>query len=144
MKKAHKNKAEDTTLAEGEFWFEVTPEEYLAEVMAGIDPETLIRPGRHKAVRGGLLKRHPDFDPAETEFRYCVTLSLPPVVLKHFQQLAATREQAAEKIMQELLIEAARQAGVDVRATMLNELPLESSAPLRKSVPADKSRRRAA
>ena len=52
MKKANKSKEKETTVEreEGEFWFEVTPEEYLADVVAGVDPETLIRPGRHKAI----------------------------------------------------------------------------------------------
>ena len=149
MKKANKSKEKETTVEreEGEFWFEVTPEEYLADVVAGVDPETLIRPGRHKAIRGGFLKRHPDFDSAKAELRHCVTLSLPPVVLEHFKQQAAAQAQSSEKIMEELLIEAARQTGVPVRATMLNELPLTSavqSVTSREVVSTNKPRRRAA
>ena len=37
---------------------EVSPEDYEREKAAGVEEEALLKPGRHKFIRGGFLKRH--------------------------------------------------------------------------------------
>ena len=39
---------------------EVSEEDYLADLAAGIDEEETLKPGRHKMKRGGFLARHPE------------------------------------------------------------------------------------
>ena len=37
---------------------EVSPEDYEREKAEGVEEEALLKPGRHKFIRGGFLKRH--------------------------------------------------------------------------------------
>ena len=39
---------------------EISEENYLADLAAGIDEEETSKPGRHKMKRGGFLARHPE------------------------------------------------------------------------------------
>jgi hypothetical protein len=39
---------------------EVSEEDYLREKTAGVDEESLLKPGRYKMKRGGFLARHPE------------------------------------------------------------------------------------
>jgi hypothetical protein len=39
---------------------EVSEEDYLADLAAGIDEEETMKPGRHTLKRGGFLARHPE------------------------------------------------------------------------------------
>jgi hypothetical protein len=39
---------------------EVSEEDYQRELAAGVDEESLLKPGRYKTKRGGFLARHPD------------------------------------------------------------------------------------
>jgi hypothetical protein len=39
---------------------EVSEEDYLADLAAGIDGEETLKPGRHNMKRGGFLARHPE------------------------------------------------------------------------------------
>jgi hypothetical protein len=39
---------------------EVSEEDYRREAAAGVDPETLLKPGRYRMRRGGFLARHPE------------------------------------------------------------------------------------
>ena len=39
---------------------EVSEEDYLADLAAGIDEDATLKPGRYKAKRGGFLARHPE------------------------------------------------------------------------------------
>lgn len=39
---------------------EISTEDYLADLAAGIDEEETLKPGRHKMKRGGFLARHPE------------------------------------------------------------------------------------
>ena len=39
---------------------EISEENYLADLAAGIDEEETLKPGRHKMKRGGFLARHPE------------------------------------------------------------------------------------
>lgn len=40
---------------------EVSEEDYLADLAAGIDEDATLKPGRYKMRRGGFLARHPEF-----------------------------------------------------------------------------------
>lgn len=42
---------------------EVSEEDYKRDVAAGVDEDALLKPGRYKMKRGGLLARHPDLKP---------------------------------------------------------------------------------
>lgn len=39
---------------------EVTEEDYRADLAAGIDEDSTLKPGRYKMKRGGFLARHPE------------------------------------------------------------------------------------
>ena len=39
---------------------EVTEADYAADIAAGLSEEETLKPGRHKFIRGGFLKRHPE------------------------------------------------------------------------------------
>ena len=41
-----------------EFIIDVTEEEYQADLARGLRDDEVLRPGRHKFIRGGFLKRH--------------------------------------------------------------------------------------
>ena len=40
---------------------EVSEQDYLADLAAGIDEDATLKPGRYKFKRGGFLVRHPEF-----------------------------------------------------------------------------------
>lgn len=44
---------------------EIADEDYLADLAAGCDEDETMKPGRYKFVRGGFLKRHPEFKPRQ-------------------------------------------------------------------------------
>ena len=44
---------------------EVSEEDYQRERAAGVDEESLLKPGRYKMKRGGFLSRHPEMKPKE-------------------------------------------------------------------------------
>ncbi|HSL53986.1 MAG TPA: hypothetical protein VK868_06300 [Pyrinomonadaceae bacterium] len=44
---------------------EVSEEDYLADLAAGIDEDATLKPGRYKAKRGGFLARHPELKARE-------------------------------------------------------------------------------
>lgn len=48
-----------------DIFIEVSETEYKSSLAKGLDPETLLKPGRHKFVRGGFKKLHPNFDPKQ-------------------------------------------------------------------------------
>lgn len=48
---------------------EISEEDYLADLAAGCDEDETMKPGRYNFVRGGFLKRHPDFKPREKTSR---------------------------------------------------------------------------
>lgn len=39
---------------------EVSEADYAADIAAGLSEEETLKPGRHKFIRGGFLKRHPE------------------------------------------------------------------------------------
>jgi hypothetical protein len=42
---------------------EVSEENYQRDLAAGLDEDEILKPGRHKFIRGGFLKRHPELKP---------------------------------------------------------------------------------
>lgn len=70
---------------------EVTQEDYEAALARGLAPDETLRPGRHRFVRGGFLKRHgitPE-DVAAASVQIWVSLPLDDDVLAYFKQRAA-------------------------------------------------------
>jgi uncharacterized protein (DUF4415 family) len=78
--------------------FTLTQEEYEQDLREGADPEYALKPGVHKAVRGGLFKRHSETEiqealkPENTKVR--ITMYVDLDVLNHFKA-AAAKENAA-------------------------------------------------
>jgi hypothetical protein len=86
----------------------VSEEDYLREKAAGVEEEFLLKPGRHKFIRGGFLKRHPDFKPGEPhEVTVTVTLPVTLDVFKYFERRAAELKAESYKT---LMADALRQA----------------------------------
>ncbi len=79
-------KIERTSPAEG--YIEVTEEEYREQLAAGRAADEAFQPGRHRYIRGGFRKHHPDFDSATVKVTVEVTLSLDYEVLEYFKQQA--------------------------------------------------------
>lgn len=40
---------------------EISEEDYLKDLAAGVDEDAILKPGRYKMKRGGFLARHPEF-----------------------------------------------------------------------------------
>ncbi|HMV48030.1 MAG TPA: hypothetical protein PLD20_01500 [Blastocatellia bacterium] len=97
---------EQTSADEG--YVIVTEEEFLEQIAEGLCCGEVLKPGRHKIVRGGFRKRYPDLDPANAETRYNITLALPPEIYNHFKQQAEdTNAKSLAEVMEQILIEAA-------------------------------------
>jgi len=77
MKKAKKK---------GEIYIEVTEADYQAGLSKGIDEEALLKPGRHKFVRGLFKKRHPDFSAQTSKVR--ITIYLDADIVTYFRARA--------------------------------------------------------
>jgi uncharacterized protein (DUF4415 family) len=89
-KKTGKSKAKSNTkpkaqLEEG--YFEVTEAEYQASLAKGLDEESLLKPGRHKFIRGGFKKMHPDYDPKTAKVK--ISMYLDQDILSFFRARAA-------------------------------------------------------
>ena len=70
---------------------EVTPEDYEAALARGLADDETRRPGRHRFVRGGFLKRH-GMTPEDVEAASVlieIKLPLDDEVLNYFKQRAA-------------------------------------------------------
>ncbi len=70
---------------------EVTQEDYEAALARSLAPDETLRPGRHRFVRGGFLKRHgitPE-ELAAASVQIWVSLPLDDDVLAYFKQRAA-------------------------------------------------------
>ena len=50
---------------EGSVVIEVSEEDYRRDKAAGMDDETLLKPGRYRLKRGGFLARHPELNVKE-------------------------------------------------------------------------------
>lgn len=133
-------KIEKTSSEEG--YVTVTEEEYREQLSRGLTDEEVLKPGRHKFVRGGFRKRHPSFDPAKVEIRYTVTLSLPPAVYNYFkhraeQNGAASCAEALEKILIDLM---EKEAGAEAPAVSVQQEALLENPQFIKAV-ADRVRK---
>ena len=94
-------------ISEDEGYIEVTEEEYRKQLASGLSEDEVFKPGRHKYIRGGFFKRHPNFDPANVKVTIEVTLSLDREVLRYFEQLAKeTNADSYEIPMKQVLLEA--------------------------------------
>jgi hypothetical protein len=91
-----------------EIIIEISEEDYLRQKAEGVEEEFLLKPGRHKFIRGGFLKRHPDFKPGEPH-ETTVTITLPVAldVFKYFERRAAELNADSFKT---LMADALRQA----------------------------------
>lgn len=67
--------------------FEVTEKQYQATKAKGVDEESLLKPGKHKFVRGLFKQMHPDYEPKKAKVR--ISMFLDADVLAHFRQRAA-------------------------------------------------------
>jgi len=70
----------------GEVYIDVTEEQYQAMKAEGIDEEALLKPGRHKFVRGLFKKMHPDYEPKKAKVR--ISIHLDADVLAWFRARA--------------------------------------------------------
>ena len=50
--------------------FEVTEKQYQATLVKGIDEESILKPGKHKFVRGLFKLMHPEYDPKNKQAKY--------------------------------------------------------------------------
>jgi uncharacterized protein (DUF4415 family) len=55
-------------------YIDVTEAEYNDGLAKGIDEEALLKPGRHKFVRGLFKKMHPNYDPKKAKVRISIYL----------------------------------------------------------------------
>lgn len=55
-------------------YVDVTEAEYRDGLARGIDEEALLKPGRHKFVRGLFKKMHPDYNPKKAKVRISIYL----------------------------------------------------------------------
>lgn len=67
--------------------FEVTEKQYQATKAKGVDEASLLKPGKHKFVRGLFKQMHPDYEPKKAKVR--ISMFLDADVLAHFRQRAA-------------------------------------------------------
>lgn len=73
----------------GEVTVEITEQDYREARKRGLTDEETLLPGKHKFIRGGFRKRHPDYDPKTAQVRVGLYLYLDHEVLAHFKNLAA-------------------------------------------------------
>ncbi len=78
--KAKKKKSDEVLI-------EVTEADYEAGLAKGIEPESLLKPGKHKFIRGGFKKLHPEYDPKTAKVR--ITMYVDAEVLEYFRRRAS-------------------------------------------------------
>lgn len=84
-KKTGKSKAKEEAKEEG--YFEITEADYQASLAKGLDEESLLKPGRHKFIRGGFKKMHPDYNPKTAKVK--ISMYLDQDILNFFRARAA-------------------------------------------------------
>ncbi|MGH9841028.1 MAG: hypothetical protein ACREEM_19915 [Blastocatellia bacterium] len=106
-------------IGKDEGFIEITEEDYLEDLSSGLSEDQVMKPGRHKFIRGGFLKRHPNFDPATVKTTIYVQLGLDQEVLEYFKQLAKeTNAESYETLIKQSLretMERGRQEKVDAK-----------------------------
>ena len=78
-----------------EITVEVTQAQYDAKRARGLDDDEVLHPGKHKFVRGGFLKRHPELDPQNPNRKQRITIWLDTDIIEHFKQQSAQRNAPA-------------------------------------------------
>lgn len=73
----------------GEVTVEITEQDYREARKRGLTDEETLLPGKHKFIRGGFRKRHPNYDPKTATISVGLYLHLGYAVLEHFKRLAA-------------------------------------------------------
>ncbi len=68
----------------------ITEADYQADLATGLDPETLLKPGRHKFMRGGFKTMHPNFDPKQATVQ--IDTPLDQDVYQYLHQRAGLAE----------------------------------------------------
>ncbi|MBX3278456.1 MAG: hypothetical protein KF868_10690 [Acidobacteria bacterium] len=63
-------------------YVDVTEAEYQSSPAKGLDEETLLKPGRHKFIRGGFKKMHPDYNAKTAKVK--ISIYIHKDVLNHF------------------------------------------------------------
>jgi uncharacterized protein (DUF4415 family) len=77
----------------GEIVINVTPEEYLAELSAGVPEEQTLTPGQHVFQRGGFRRRHPEFTDTKSVGRKVrISICLDADVLAYFSKKSEDQE----------------------------------------------------
>ncbi|MGH9767751.1 MAG: hypothetical protein ACREAB_09995 [Blastocatellia bacterium] len=152
------------TAQDDEVIVEVTREQYQAALARGLEPEETLAPGTHKFIRGGFLKRHPNFDPATAPTTIYIRLGLDQEVLEYFKRLAEqtgadSYETPIKRVLREAM-EKGKQKPVDLsldaQAALLDnpqfieavaervKKTISKKAVSKKAAPSTKPRRRAA
>jgi hypothetical protein len=109
-------------ISEDEGYVEITEEEYLEDLASGLSEDEVLKPGRHKYIRGGFLKRHPNFDPAKVKTTIYIRLGLDQEVLEYFKQLAReTSADSYETPIKQVLREAMERGKQKEAATSLSQ-----------------------
>lgn len=67
-------------------YFDVTEADYRSSLDKGLDEETLLKPGRHKFIRGGFKQMHPDYDAKTAKVK--ISIYIDKDVLNHFRARA--------------------------------------------------------
>jgi hypothetical protein len=80
----------DLTKKSDELYIEVTEKEYKSSLAKGLDPESLLKPGCHKFMRGGFKKLHPNFDPKNAKVQ--IDTPLDQDIYQYLHQRAGLAE----------------------------------------------------
>ncbi len=73
---------------EGKTTYTVSAEQYLQQKQQGLTDDEILKPGTYKAVRGGFLKRHPEFLATQKTPKARVTMFLDQDIVDSFKRAA--------------------------------------------------------
>ncbi len=65
---------------------DITEAEYKSGLAKGLGGETLLKPGRHKFIRGGFKKMHPNYTTKDAKVK--ISIYLDKDILNHFRARA--------------------------------------------------------
>lgn len=92
-------------------FIEISEEEYREDLASGLSDDEVFKTGRHKYLRGGFFKHHPNSDPNNVKFIVEVTLDLDRDALRYFEKLAEeTNADSVEALMAQVLSETAERS----------------------------------
>ncbi len=104
-----------------EVYIDVTEEQYRAMQAEGIDEDALLKPGRHKFVRGLFKKMHPEYDPRRRS--------------KEMTERILTLEEVGERTVGDLLHEVASERAAMTVVLGDGEMVVIQPAPALKPLP---------